>query len=114
MLKLPARLRMDNVPEVWGQLEGALRAEMAQVGNAAGRSVTLDASGLIDFDSAALSLLLSALRLCGQDGWQLDLLQAPSPLRELARVYGLEHLFWADAEVPTAAVAPAKAVTAVA
>lgn len=114
MLKLPARLRMDNVPEVWRQLEGALRAEMAQVGNAAGRSVTLDASGLNDFDSAALSLLLSVLRLCGQDGWQLDLLQAPLHLRELARVYGLEHLFWSDAAVPTAAVAPTAKVSALA
>ncbi|MBB3195726.1 STAS domain-containing protein [Roseateles terrae] len=99
MLKLPARLRMDNVPQVWAQLEGALRAELAQVGNAAGRSVSLDASGLNDFDSAALSLLLSALRMCGQNGWQLELLQPPKQLRELARVYGLESLFWADAAV---------------
>lgn len=103
MLKLPARLRMDNVPQVWAQLEDALRAEMVQVGNAAGRSVSLDASGLNDFDSAALSLLLSALRMCGQNGWQLDLLQPPGQLRELARVYGLESLFWADAAASSAA-----------
>ncbi|WAC73247.1 STAS domain-containing protein [Roseateles sp. SL47] len=105
MLKLPARLRMDNVPQVWAQLEDALRAEMVQVGNAAGRSVSLDASGLNDFDSAALSLLLSALRMCGQNGWQLDLLQSPPQLRELARVYGLESLFWADAVAAPAAPA---------
>ncbi|MDH0867610.1 STAS domain-containing protein [Mitsuaria sp. GD03876] len=100
MLKLPSRLRLDNVPEEWARLEGALRAELAQVGNAAGRGVSLDASGLNDFDSAALSLLLSALRLCGQDGWQLTLLQPPRALRELARVYALEHLFWPDAAAP--------------
>lgn len=100
MLKLPSRLRLDNVPQEWARLEGALRAELAQVGNAAGRSVTLDASGLNDFDSAALSLLLSALRLCGQDGWQLTLQQPPRELRELARVYALEHLFWHDVPVP--------------
>ncbi|WP_158218971.1 STAS domain-containing protein [Roseateles aquatilis] len=100
MLKLPSRLRLDNVPDEWQRLEGALRAELAQVGNAAGRVISLDASGLKDFDSAALSLLLSALRLCGQDGWQLTLHQAPRELRELARVYALEHLFWADAPAP--------------
>ncbi|WP_431263810.1 STAS domain-containing protein [Roseateles chitinivorans] len=100
MLKLPSRLRLENAPEEWVRLESALRAELAQVGNAAGRSITLDASGLNDFDSAALSLLLSALRLCGQDGWQLTLQQAPRELRELARVYALEHLFWADAVAP--------------
>ena len=103
MLKLPTRLRMDNVPQEWAKLEGALRAESAQVGNAAGRSVSLDASGLNDFDSAALSLLLSALRLCGQDGWQLKLHQAPRELRELARVYGLDHLFWSEAAAPAQA-----------
>lgn len=101
MLKLPSRLRLDNVPQEWVRLEGALRAELAQVGNAAGRSVSLDASGLNDFDSAALSLLLSALRLSGQDGWQLKLHDAPRDLRELARVYGVEHLLWTDAPVPS-------------
>lgn len=100
MLKLPSSLRLDSAPEAWARLEAALRAEMAQVGNAAGRSVTLDASGLTDFDSAALSLLLSALRLCGRDDWQITLLQPPAQLRELARVYGVEHLFWTDAPIP--------------
>ena len=104
MLKLPSRLRLDNAPEEWARLEAALRAELAQVGNAAGRGISLDASGLNDFDSAALSLLLSALRLCGQDGWQLSLLNAPRELRELARVYALEHLFWPDAAVPAETV----------
>lgn len=35
MLKLPSRLRLENVPEEWVRLESALRAELAQVGNAA-------------------------------------------------------------------------------
>lgn len=100
MLKLPPRLRLDNVPDEWTRLESALRAELAQVGNGAGRVISLDASVLKDFDSAALSLLLSALRLCGQDGWQLTLHQSPRELRELARVYALEHLFWPDAAAP--------------
>lgn len=96
MLKLPERLRLDNLPDAWTQLEGALRAEMAQVGSAAGRSVSLDASGLQDFDSGALSVLLSALRLCCQDEWTLQLHHAPAQLRELARVYGLDELLWVD------------------
>ena len=96
MLKLPAQLRLGNVPQAWIELEAALRAEMVQVGNGAGQVVSLDASALQDFDSGALSVLLSALRLCGRDGLALKLLDAPPKLRELARVYGLDELLWPE------------------
>jgi phospholipid transport system transporter-binding protein len=93
-LKLPARLRMDGVRASWAQMSPALRAEAAQVLAAAGREVRLSARELTDFDSSALSLLLSAARQCGEQGVTLKLDDAPDKLRELARVYGVAELLW--------------------
>lgn len=93
-LKLPARLRMDGARAAWAQLAPALRAEAAQVLAAAGREVRLSAALLTDFDSSALSLLLSAARQCGEQGAALKLDDAPDKLRELARVYGVADLLW--------------------
>jgi phospholipid transport system transporter-binding protein len=96
-LKLPARLRMDGACAAWTQMSPALRAEAAQVLAAAGREVRLSAAELSDFDSSALSLLLSAARQCKEQGATLRLDDAPEKLRELARVYGVAELFWAPA-----------------
>jgi phospholipid transport system transporter-binding protein len=93
-LKLPARLRMDGARAAWLQMSPALRAEAAQVLAAAGRDVRLSAAELADFDSSALSLLLSAARQCKEQGATLRLVDAPDKLRELARVYGVAELFW--------------------
>ena len=94
MLKLPTRIRLDEAPLVWAQLEASLRAEALQVGNAAGSLVQLNAGELGEFDSSALTLLLSAARLCGAQGLQLQVREAPLKLRELARVYGVDELLW--------------------
>ena len=94
-LKLPARLRMDGARAAWAQMSPALRAEAAQVLAAAGREVRLSAAALTDFDSSALSLLLSAARQCREQGATLKLNDAPDKLRELARVYGVAELLWA-------------------
>jgi phospholipid transport system transporter-binding protein len=96
-LKLPARVRMDDARAAWAQMSPALRAEAAQVLAAAGREVRLSAAGLTDFDSAALSLLLSAARQCTEQGTTLKLDGAPDKLRELARVYGVAELLWPTA-----------------
>jgi phospholipid transport system transporter-binding protein len=93
-LKLPARLRMDGARAAWAQMSPALRAEAAQVLAAAGREVRLSAAELKDFDSSALSLLLSAARQCSEQGATLKLNDAPEKLRELARVYGVAELLW--------------------
>jgi phospholipid transport system transporter-binding protein len=98
-LKLPARLRMNDARAVWAQLSPALRAEAAQVLAAAGREVRLSATALTDFDSAALSVLLSAARQCTEQGVTLKLDGAPEKLRELARVYGVAELFWAPSAI---------------
>lgn len=93
-LKLPGRLRMDGARAAWAQMSPALRAEAAQVLAAAGREVRLSAAELTDFDSSALSLLLSAARQCNEQGATLKLNDAPEKLRELARVYGVAELLW--------------------
>ena len=93
-LKLPARLRMDDAGAAWAQLAPTLRAEAAQGLAAAGREVRLSAAGLADFDSSALSVLLSAARQCTEQGATLRLDSAPDKLRELARVYGVAELIW--------------------
>ena len=96
-LKLPARLRMDMARSAWAQMAPALRIEAGQVLDAAGREVRLSAAELTDFDSSALSLLLSAARQCSQQGVTLKLSDAPDKLRELARVYGVADLLWPPA-----------------
>ncbi len=93
-LKLPARLRMEDARATWAQMSPALRAEAAQVLAAAGREVRLSAAPLADFDSAALSVLISAARQCAEQGAALKLDDAPERLRELARVYGVAELIW--------------------
>jgi len=101
-LKLPARLRMEGARAAWAQMSPALRAEAAQVLAAAGREVRLSAAELTDFDSSALSLLLSAVRQCSEQGATLKLDDTPDKLRELARVYGVAELFWpASVQVAT-------------
>jgi phospholipid transport system transporter-binding protein len=94
MLKLPESVRLHEVSALWNTLEGGLRAEAGQIGDAAGRQVRLDASTLQRFDSAMLALLLAAARLCGRQGLSLQVDNAPPTLRELARVYGVEELLW--------------------
>ena len=94
MLKLPESVRLDDARALWKALEGGLRTEVAQVGDAAGRLVRLDASGLLRFDSAMLALLLAAARLCSRQGLNLRVENAPPKLRELARVYGVDELLW--------------------
>ena len=93
-LKLPTRLRMEGARAAWAQMSPALRAEAAQVLAAAGHEVRLSAATLTDFDSSALSLLLSAARQCKEQGAMLKLDGAPEKLRELARVYGVAELLW--------------------
>jgi phospholipid transport system transporter-binding protein len=70
--------------------------EVAGVAAQAGREVFLNASELISFDSSALSVLLSAVRMCRGLGLQLRVQGAPRKLRELALLYGIDELIWAS------------------
>ena len=96
MLKLPARLRLDDASAVWDSLSASLRAEAAQVRSAAGAQVQINAAELQQFDSSVLSVLLSALRLCEAEGMRLHVKQVPAKLQELARVYGVDELLWPE------------------
>ena len=101
MLKLPDTVRMDDAPALWKRLEAGLRAEAAQVRSAAGEQVEISLAELQAFDSAVLTLLLSAARLCKVEGVRLVLHAVPAKLRELARVYGVDELLWpVDAGAP--------------
>ena len=97
MLKLPESVRLDEAPQLWAHLQAGLQAEAAQVGNAAGKALQLNAGELRHFDSAALTLLLGAARLCTQQGLSLQIHNAPDKLQELARVYGVTELLWSAA-----------------
>ena len=94
MLKLPVSVRLAEAAGLWVGLQASLRAEAAQVGNAAGTALQLDAGELQQFDSTALTLLLGAARLCKQQGLALQIHGAPTKLQELARVYGVAELLW--------------------
>ena len=96
MLKLPAAVRVDDAPALWKSLEASLRVEAAQVRSADGQRVDLSLADLQQFDSAVLTLLLSASRLCKADGVQLALHEVPAKLQELARVYGVAELLWPE------------------
>ena len=96
MLKLPRSVRMDDASAVWAALSASLRAEGAQVRSAAGAEVQISAAELQQFDSAVLSVLLSAARLCGNEGVSLRVRDVPPKLQELARVYGVGELLWPE------------------
>lgn len=81
-MKLPARLTMAEA----GAVLAALQAQPA------GAALRVDASGLAAFDSAALAVLLHALRLARARGQGFELLGPPDPLRQLARLYGVDAL----------------------
>jgi phospholipid transport system transporter-binding protein len=94
---------MADAAAVWTQLEAALRVEAAQIANAAGSELELSAAVLEDFDSSALSVLLSAARVTQQFGLRLALVEAPQKLRDLAGVYGVGDLLWPAARQAQAA-----------
>lgn len=104
MLQLPAELRMRGARQAWAELSRALVAEAAQVKAGAGTELRLSAAPLAEFDSSALSLMLSAARLCTEQGLTLRLDGVPPKLLELARVYGVADLLCPS---PDAGVQPA-------
>ena len=92
MLKLPSRVRMDEAGPAWAALSAQLRMEVAQVHGGAGTQIELSAADLKDFDSSALSLLLSAARVSSDAGMALRIDSPPSALIDLARLYGVNDL----------------------
>ncbi|MDC8785502.1 STAS domain-containing protein [Roseateles koreensis] len=96
MLKLPATVRLHDVPALWQSWQAILQVEAHQLCNAASVQLKISAAELQDFDSAVLTLLLSASRLCRQEGVQMQVCHVPLQLRELARVYGVAEILWPE------------------
>ena len=84
-MQLPAATTLEQAPELLRQLEQAL----AQTGSG---TLLVDASGMTEFDTSALALLLEASRRVRQQGGTLALEGAPPKLVELARLYGVDEL----------------------
>ena len=105
MLKLPTSVRIDEVPALWAGLQGSLRAEAAQLRSAAGALLLISAADLKQFDSSVLTLLISAARLCADEGVKMQLQHVPEKLQELARVYGVAELLWPELIAPGASAA---------
>lgn len=95
-LKLPAEVRVDAAPALWLSLRTSLQVEAAQVRNAAGTEIRINAADLQQFDSVVLTLLLSAARLSSGLGLRLQVQNVPAKLQELARVYGVAELLWPE------------------
>jgi phospholipid transport system transporter-binding protein len=95
MLVLPATLTSREARDTQRMLGQALRQQGPTKEAAAGASlpeVTVDASGLQRFDSAALAVLIECHRLAQAQGRGFAVRQAPAKLAELARLYGVDGL----------------------
>lgn len=79
---LEGQLDMDSVGALQPQLVDVLR----------GGEMTLDLSGISKADSAALALLLEALRSQQRQGGSLRLCGMPASLIQLARLYDIAEL----------------------
>ncbi len=93
-MALPAVLTQAQATAVAAQLQRAIAGQT--------RSFVLDASALQQFDSSALSVLLTGLRAAAAKGIQLHIHGLPDRARQLAQVYGLAELFESPAD-PAAA-----------
>jgi phospholipid transport system transporter-binding protein len=95
MLILPATLTSREARDTQRMLTQALRQQGPTKEAAAGDSipeVTVDASGLQRFDSAALAVLIECHRLAQAQGRGFAVRQAPPKLVELAGLYGVDGL----------------------
>ncbi|GAB4396757.1 MAG: hypothetical protein OHK0048_02560 [Rhodoferax sp.] len=84
MIFLPETLTQDNAAAVLAELDAAAAR--------AGAEVTLDASGLLRFDSTALSVLLDLGRRAQARGQRWSVHKLPERAAQLARVYGIAEL----------------------
>ena len=90
MLLLPATVTTREARDTQRMLSQALQQEVKNP--QAEAAVTVDASGLSQFDSAALAVLLECQRLAQAYGKGFAVRHAPAKLAELARLYGVDAL----------------------
>jgi len=85
-MQLPARITVREASAAVRTLSSAL------AGQPAGAVVEVDASGLQQFDSSALAVLIDLHRQAAAGGRSLHIDGLPQRLDELARVYGVADL----------------------
>lgn len=85
MLLLPATVTADEARDTLHLLSQALRREPDA-------GVVIDASGLQQFDSSALAVLLECQRLALAWGKGFSVKNPPAKLSSLARLYGVDGL----------------------
>jgi len=83
-MALPAVLTQLQATQVAAQLQAAIQKHPGKF--------VLDASALQQFDSSALSVLLTGLRAAAAKGIHLQLRGLPARAQQLAQVYGLADL----------------------
>jgi phospholipid transport system transporter-binding protein len=89
MLVLPAKITTLEARDTQRMLSQALQQEMKTQNEP---RVTIDASALQQFDSAALAVLLECQRIALAWGKGFAVRNAPQKLAELARLYGVDAL----------------------
>jgi phospholipid transport system transporter-binding protein len=87
MLVLPATVTTQEARDTQRMLSQALQQEIKSQNEP---QVTIDASGLQQFDSAALAVLLECQRQALAWGKGFAVRNAPRKLTELARLYGVD------------------------
>ena len=97
MLTLPSVLTLSSVPGFVQSLKQSVLSEPAEL--------VIDASGLTEFDSSALAVLLECRRQASAAGKAFSVRGLPPRLRQLAGLYGIAELI--PARVETAAPATA-------
>ena len=98
MLLLPATVGINDARGVLRLLQQSLAREPAD-------QLLFDAGGLHEFDSSVLAVLLECRRLAQASGRSFAMRHAPSRLRQLARLHGVDALLGLnDEELATAVV----------
>jgi phospholipid transport system transporter-binding protein len=85
MLSLPAQFTLDEAGDSLSRLSGELKGHPGPV-------VPVDASAVMQVDTAALAVLLDLQRQAHASGKHLAMQSAPARLSELASLYGVETL----------------------
>jgi phospholipid transport system transporter-binding protein len=92
MLLLPATLTAREARDTLRMLTLAIESQAD--------AVVVDASNLLHFDSAALSVLLECQRQARASGKAFTLLEPPPKLTALAKLYGVDVLLMRSASAP--------------
>jgi phospholipid transport system transporter-binding protein len=90
MLVLPATLTAREARDTLRMLAQAIKAQTDEV--------VVDAAGLVQFDSSALSVLLECQRQAKAWGKTFALREPPAKLIALAKLYGIDSLMMRSSE----------------